>query len=155
MTTSTNVGGTDTVTVDQGGNITVSNAIAVVWTTSATGAGVTVNNNGVLAGADTGVGLSGNPAGNFTVDNTGTIQSQFGLGVDIASGSSNVETVTNSGTINGGYGIAVLFGLGTNTYDVTTEFNDDRPYVVDPTGNGIINLSGNGTWEPCSASARM
>ena len=143
VTTRTSIGGTDAVVVDPGGNISVASGAALSWDSSATGAGVTVLNNGVITGGASAVGFFGAPTGNIAITNTGTLQSQFGLGINLRNTTGN-ETVTNSGVIQGGYGIAVLLGNGTDTFNTTTSASTTGR-VVAPSGTGAINLSGAGS----------
>jgi outer membrane autotransporter protein len=155
VTTATNVGGTDTVTVSVGGNISVGtppSGAGVVWSSPATGAGVTVINNGAISGGLNAIGVSGNVTGDFTITNNGTMTAlepisllatnQF-LNKQPATGT---ETLTNAGVIDSTYGsgLAVLFGYGsTDTLNEETGASI-RGRVLDASGGGTINLSGSG-----------
>ena len=142
VTTTTNIGGTDAVVVNPGGNISVAAADGVVWSAPATGAGVTIDNGGVIAGAAAAIGFSGAPTGNIAITNTGSIQS-YGAGINLF-GTTGNETVTTSGTIKSGYGVAIVLGTGADTLNVTTSaLILGRVNVT--SGTGTLNLSGAGS----------
>ena len=149
ITTSTSISGTDDVNVAAGGTISVGVASPdILWSAAATGAGVTIENAGLIT--QTGTGASARPAiginngltGTLTVINTGTISSSASLGMffgNVPAGGS--ETITNSGTISGGNGVAIQFGAGNDSLTLQSGYSIVGR-VIGGAGTNTLNLSG-------------
>ncbi|HEX4198182.1 MAG TPA: autotransporter domain-containing protein [Caulobacteraceae bacterium] len=150
--TTTSIGGTDAVVVDAGGAISVSSGAGLSWDTPATGPGVILVNNGSITAGIFDVVISGaTTGGNLTITNAGSMWAA--LPIDLYQTSQadqpalGTETLSNTGVIHStlGTGLAVLFGYGGS--DVLNEATGGviRGRVLDPNGNGTINLSGAGS----------
>ncbi len=152
VTTTTNLGGADTVTVANGGAINVAGGNGLFWNANATGGGIHITNDGTITGTGSGGGLRSafNLTGTITITNnaTGVIQGNgIAVGLNTTNATTPTETLTNAGVITNtanAHGTAVLFGWGSDTLNVVTGgvFNGR---VLALSDTGTINLSGSGS----------
>lgn len=140
VTTAQSVADTDTGLVEEGGRLDVS-GVAITWSAPATGAGVTLDNDGTITSTGRAIDSASNVTGTLTFTNSGTITSgedtvringafvngvldmvnsgtmtaNAGQVLDLTKAAAETATVTieNTGTMTAAKSDAVRFGAGT------------------------------------------